>query len=858
VRKPFARPRTHDDFSAEIQAHIDLETDRLIAAGLTAQDARDAARRAFGNVAIVKERFYEASRWVWLEQFLQDLRYAWRGMRRSPAFVLTAVLTLAVGLGLITIAFTVFNAYVLRPFAVRDPESLHQIVWRAKDAGGQQFHWRDQQELAERHDLFTAVVGEDTRFVSSDGRPLALAVVSRNYFEALGPSMQLGRGLVASDVDDPGDPAVISHEAWTRLYGRSPSVLGQTLDINGRRATIVGVLASGFTGLGDWPRDVFLPRASEPERAVPEIEIMVRLRRDVTRNQAEAALAPFMIRVIPQRGPVTVEVRPQASPNPMTVEQLAIVAPVFAAFVLVLVTACANVSNVMLARAIGRHREIAVRLSIGASRSRVIRQLLTEGLLIALLAGAAGLALAHWGLDAAVRAFFSTLPASVQPMMRVAPLTFDLRVFLFAVTATLATALLFALLPALQASRVSLTDALRGQGAAAHRGSRLRDALVVGQVAVAIVLVIVAITLWHTGATIGGIDLGFRSAGVLSVNVRGGHDELASPLAEALASDPRAGLVAVTSGNPLFNQARRLNASTDDGHASARIRRTFVSPEFFPILELPIERGREFRVDEARTGAAVAIVSTATANSLWPGQDPLGKTIRLSAVDTSDDPPELPVVTVVGTVRDIVSGLIFTGPDTGHIYLPTHAAGPHATAVLVRERAGAPLTPSALQDIFRRVASDPQTFEAVPLEEMRGLQMYPVLAASWVGSLLGGIALALSISGLYGVLSYALSQRTAEIGIRMALGATARAVVGLVMRQSLRLAAIGATVGVVVTFLVLTTLNAAMRLATVSLVDAGAFAAGLLLIVIATMLAAYQPARRATRIDPSQTLRADA
>jgi predicted permease len=860
------RGRTHADFSAEVQAHLDLETDRLIADGMSPDAAGAAAQRAFGSVALVKERFYETSRWIWLDQLRQDVRYAWRGLRHSPAFVATAVMTLAIGLGLLTIAFTIVNAYVLRPFAVRDPDGLHQIVWHARDGGGQGFRWRDYEDLRRRDDLFSAVIGEHTRFVSSRGRPLMAAVVSPNYFEALGPAMRLGRGLGSNDADGSGDPVVLTDQAWARLYDRDPSAIGRQIDLNGRAFTVVGVLGPAFTGLGDQPRDVFVPlttrwqarrgQANEPR----ETELIVRLQPGVAAGQAEAALTPFLNRIIEKQVDLRAEVRPQPSPNTVSVAMLAVLAPVFAAFVLVLVTACANVSNVMLARAIARHREMAVRLSIGASRGRIVRQLLTEGLLIAALAGAAGLALAAWGLRAAALALFSTLPPSVAPLLRLRPMTFDYRVFLFALGASAAATLLFALLPALQASRIPLIDALRGQGGAVRRGSRLRNALVAGQVAVALALVITAVTLARNGAAVGRLNLGFDPAGVMSVNVRGEQDELARPLTAGLLADPRVASVAVTSGNPLFNQVRHVAAAPAHSSAGNSTALTFVSPEFFPMLRIPITRGRGFRPDEAQSAAPVAIVSTATANAFWPGGDPIGRTIRIERPQGRpvDELPEYSEVTVIGTAGDIVTGMLVMGRDAGHIYLPMTPANPHATAILVRGRTDRELGADAMQEIFRRVVPDPQVFEALPLGELRDLQMYPLLAAGWVGSLLGAVALVLSVTGLYGVLTYAISQRRKEIGIRMALGATAGAVVRLVLTQSTRLAGIGALIGTAGTFAVLTMLNTAIHLGAISLVDIRAFGAGLALVFTATVVAACQPARSATRVDPSETLRADA
>jgi hypothetical protein len=261
-----------------------------------------------------------------------------------------------------------------------------------------------------------------------------------------------------------------------------------------------------------------------------------------------------------------------------------------------------------------------------------------------------------------------------------------------------------------------------------------------------------------------------------------------------------------------------------------------------------------------KRAAPVAIVSAGAANAFWPGLDPIGKTIRLATANGRlvDELPDYPAVTVVGTVRDIVTGFLVSGHDPGHIYLPmTHTNG-HASAILVRGRTDRELRPEVFQEIFRRVVPEPQVFEPLPLGELRDLQLYPLLAASWIGSLLGAIALALSVSALYGVLTFALSQRRKEIGIRMALGATARTVASLVLRQSTRLAGIGAVVGIAVAFAALKVLDSTIRLQAISLLDVGAFAAGLTVVIAAATLAASQPARRAARVDPCETLRADA
>src|SRR4051812_29145983 len=855
------RPRTDEDFSDEVQAHLRLEAERLIEDGMTPEAARAAARKAFGNVASAQERFHESTRLVWLEQFVQDVRYALRGMRKNPAFFATSVLTLAAGLGLLTVFFTVFNAYVLRPFAVHDPARLYRVAWRAPDAVGVNFPVRKYDELRARTDLFDGVIADDARFITSQGRTLSASFVSDNYFSVLGPRLLLGRALGPADTGQP--VAVLGQQAWTRLLASDPAVLGSSLDLDGGRVTIVGVMREEFGGLDDFTRDLWLPLSAD--HADPAVEIVARVRADVTADQAAARLGAFAASVAPpQVAPdkVRIVLVSNATANLLSFELIAILSPVFAAFALVLLTACFNVSNVLLARAIARHREISVRLSLGASRSRIVRQLLTEGLVIALLGGVTSIALAAWLLRAGSAALFGTLPPIMAALLRVAPMPFDYRVFGFALGAAVAATLVFALVPALQASRQPLTDALRGQRSGMRGASRMRNALVVAQVAVSIVLVITALVLARNFTVLGGTDPGYSTTDVYSVNVRGdknGLDSLVGPAADALARDPRIAEVAVTGGNPLF-VTRSVVAAPDADAAPVPTRYTFVSPEYFTVLRIPVVRGRAFRDDEARSAARVAIVSERTARAFWPGADPIGQTIRLARPTSPrlDEIEGYTQVTVVGTTRDVVTGMIVEGPDSGHIYLPATAANPHASALLLRTHAGSGFRPDMLREVFRGIGQDPDIFEVVALAEMRDVQMYPLRAAAWVGGLLGAIALVLSISGLYGVLSYMIGQRTREIGIRMALGATGRAVVDLVVRQSLRLAGIGALIGTVIAALVMKALSSVVELDAVSLLAVTPFAVGLLLVLAATAVAAYQPARRATRVDPAETLRAEA
>ena len=874
------RRRTDEDFANEITAHLDSEIDRLIEEGVSPEEAAARARRAFGNVARTREHFYEARRFVLFEQFKQDLRYAWRGLWHSRAFVATTVLTLAVGMGLVTVVFAVFNAYVLRPFAVHDPYSLHLAGWRAKEAGGSTFRWRDYEDFRARTDLFDGVIAETRRSVTMRDRQLSIGFVSGNYFSTLAPRVALGRGLIESDAQSNGSEPVIvlTDHTWARLFDRDPSIVGREIELSGHSLVVVGVMAPEFSGMDEVPRDAWVPITMHgvllngDDPFAPDdrpLQITVRLRHDLTPTVAQAAvpLEPFETRVAGRRDAVNVELTPRPTPVRMTGGQLVVLSPVFVAFALVLFAACANASNVMLARASARHREIGIRLSIGASRGRVVRQLLTEGLLIAALAGVLALVLASALRRLGTYFFVVMLPPTVAARVRFVPFDFDHRVFMFTVIVAGAVTMLFALLPALQATRMSLTDALRGQITAAIRSSVLRGLLVTGQVTVSLVLLIFAATLVRNGSAIRATTIGMDTDGVIAA--RGGNSNgLVRKAYEELSADSRAAEIAVASRSPLFGNGPPAPIRRPSGLVIASY--AFVSPEYFNLLRIPILHGRPFSTQEAATEAPIAIVSAAGARALWPGEDPIGKTVRVNI-----EPPQGKVVastvrsmrvireldatatevTIVGVAQDVVNGFVYQGLDPAYLYLPTHPGSARATTVMLRGRGS--LQAGTVRSLLLRVSPDPMAFDVLAVDEMVALQMFPLRVASWIGSLLSAIALLLSISGLYGVLAYMFGQRVKEIGVRMALGASTGAVRRLVFRQAARLSAAGATLGLVLAFTVMKLLSSVVHLDNVSVVDPVAFGVSFLLICIAVALASHGPARKAARVDPSTMLRSE-
>ena len=834
------------------------------------------------------------------EQLARDIRYAARGLWRDRPFTLTTVSTLTVAIALVTVVFTIFNAYVLRPYAVRDPYSLYEVRWHTRPAGGsgtrwtqagRTFRWSDYQELQRHGEVFDAVIAERNRSVTVEGNSLLAAFVSGNYFETLGGRVHVGRSLAAFDTQTPGAGAVIvlSDQAWTRYFDRNPGVIGTAVRLNDQRLTVVGVMAEAFVGLNDTPPDLWVPATMHGAiikqdlfgvQQPRELAVIARLRKDTTPEQAAAALAAVMPELTGRPAPVTAELLPQATPAPLTLELIAVLSPVFAAFAVVLLAACANVSNVMLARATARQAEIAMRLSLGASRGRVVTQLLIEGFLIAMMAGVAALGLAGLVIRIGLQVFFLTLPPSAAAVARVVPLDFDYRVFAFTLAVSGLTTIMFALVPALQATRGTLTAALRGE-AAGVRASTLRSVLVVGQVTTSLVLIVLATTLVRNAVALRRTDVGFDTTAVFSIRQRAAGPQLISRAYDALASDARFSGIALTSRNPLFGELPKTfirttseSAATLPGGPQRRtgVATTYmhVSPDYFTTLGVNIVQGRNFDAGEARAESHVAVISASAATALWPGTSALGQTFRMWL------PPEVPSdamtrsdlfstkdieeksfdVVVIGVADDIANEMVYQGRHVPHVYMPTTRAASQARSLLVRGRSVAEGR-DAVQAVLRDVDRNPLAFEALPLEEAIALQMYPLTVASWIGMVLSAVALGLSVSGLYGVMTYGVSHRKREIGIRMALGANARAVVRLVLSQSSRLVATGAAIGVTLSFAALALLRAAIDLKNVSILDPAAFAAATAILLLAGAVAAYLPSRRATRIEPWSVLRSE-
>lgn len=804
---------------------------------------------------------------------LRDIRHALRTLRVTPGFAITVVLTLGIGLGLNTTLFTLFNAYVLHPFAVRDPYSLYTLGWKTSHADRAGLTWEQYQNLRAEVPVFSDALVFSPFLARVNSRNLQGMAVSGNYFTMLHVGALRGRPILPEDATTPGSGAVVvlSYQVWNSAFAGDPSIVGRKIRIADRPFEVIGIGPADFTGLAELPIDFFIPVTIQ-SAVVPGQDlfgpdkprgalVIGRLRQGVPLDRAKAALTVWIkhaTELLPaDERAIQATLQSAATPVSIDGELAAAVVPValplFVVFGLVLVICCANVSNMMLARALARQREIGIRLAMGAARSRLIRQLLSESLLLSLLAGAVGFAVSSGAIGASQRLLTATLPPALN-LVHIAPLTLDYRVFLFILGIAALSAILFGLAPALQATRTSLLEALRGEFGARVSSSRLRSTLIVSQISVCMILLVVTGILLRGSGAYQHADLGYKIRGVIyPVFLGRGNATAAGKVAQRLITEPWVDQLAAAWRAPLNGTNDRIPVTTAQGTQPLRARFNIVSPEFFKVLEIPILRGRGFGEEEAESEAAVTIVSQATADKLWPNEDALGKPIVLDR-KTQPDGPAFAQAVVIGIAKDVASGNVYMGRDATMIYFPTSARSKRTLSFLIRGKGDVPSTIRHLEALLAATVPD-RPAVAFSLDEMFFTQMYPFWAAAWISALLGCLALMLTLSGMYGVLSYLVGQRRREIGIRMALGATPGSVVELVLRQSFRFAIWGVAIGLALAFGGALVLRHLLTL--INAFDALSYLAAAGIVAMAALAAAFFPSSRAARINPMETLRGD-
>ncbi len=804
------------------------------------------------------------------ENIRRDISYALRGFRRTPVVAVTIVSTVALGLGLVTVAFTLLNALVFRVDQVPNVHEMFAVERpRTADDDRPQFTHADfdalRRETAVFADVYAQVSDVDGR--AADARKIFGTFVTGNFFQVLRVRALMGRVLTPADEDrSMGRPVVVlSHRGWDRLFARDPAV-GRNLLVNRIPFEIVGVMPEGFRGLAAAaPDDYWAPLSTlgdvrtqhGPEGSVG-VDIVGRLKADLSPETALAGLALWDARRSNDHPGVDRTSKITLVPKRGTVDQpreaVLVTAPLFFACGLVLLIGCANVANLLLSRGVTRQREIGIRLSVGATRGRIVRQLLTESLLLALVAAIAGFAISRVALAVIVNALVTSMPPDIGDIRLLVP-DADWRVWLFLLTGAVVSTVAFALAPALRTTAVEPVRTTRGEVTSDARPRTARDFLVGLQVAAAGLLLISAAVFLRSAFTTTVDDPGMRISDTVLVPIA--NEASRAAILQAVTVEPSVAAVAA-SWPGMMDAPPAAFAETTAMRTPVAYR--FVSPEYFGVLDIAVVRGRAFTAAETASSLSVAIVSETTARALWPNADAVGQTVRLD----SDVNPETRrmagprlesrTFTVVGVVRD-VPGFRIAPLTKNVVYVPTSPIA--AQTSLVARVHGDP--ESARLALLNQLITIDSNSEVGTMLWVIRMQTYFLQIGFCFTVVLGVLALALTLSGLFSVLSYLVAQRAKEIGVRMALGATTRDVTRLVMWQSIRPVGFGLVVGggsaAAMGALLLATPAAAGIGEIVHVLDPVAYAGSILIIIAACLAAASIPATRAARLDPTQTLR---
>ena len=809
----------------------------------------------------------------------QDVRYSIRTLRKHPSFAIVAVVALALGIGVNTGIFTILNAIALRPLPVADAgrvvsvyQSFRGKVSRNTSGSISYFSYPEYLDYRDHNDVFSGLAVSAAATVSmggADAMRVDVQLVSCNYFSVLGRAPALGREFSAGECAtwDGAPVAILSDAFWNSRFHADPHVVGSIIQLNRRAFTVIGVAPKGFEGTSILPAAIWAPVVMQTtlipgtsrlsETNLSWLEMIGRLKPGVSLVRAHADLAVIAGRIDQSYAGRTTTLavdtanflgEPEARGIILTGGAVALIA-----VGLVLLIACANVANLLLSRAAARQKEIAIRLSAGASRGRLVRQLLTESLLISLAGGLLGTIFLLWTFQALFHLVMANLPAGMVPPIEL-NLTPDVRVLLYAIALSALSGVAFGLAPALQATRPDLVSALKEEGSGfAGRMSRswLRGALVAAQVSVCMVLLIAAGLLARGLQSAQTLDPGFSMKGVAAASFdlkQQGYDDARAlqfhrQLMERVSAIPGVDAPSQAVVVPLEGSSYGTVVECDRIQGPQQIRFNSVSPAFFPLLGIPIVRGRAFTEAEGQRGAPLAVISEATARRFWPNQDPLGKVFRMGK--------EKAAYEVIGVVQDIRS------TDLAHVektffYFPVKLEYQTHMSLLVHTNGHLAATLNLLRDTAHSL--DPNIIvKAQPLEDCLEIWRLPsrILASLTTG--LGLLGLLLASLGIYGVVSYAVSARIREIGIRMTLGAEPKGILHLILRQGMRPVMLGLGVGFVAC--AATSRLMSLVLYGVSPFDPLTFGGVSLFLTAVALLACYLPARRATRVDPMEALR---
>ncbi|MEX2303744.1 MAG: ABC transporter permease [Bryobacterales bacterium] len=875
-RRFWNRKQRDNELGFELELHLAEEIDDNLAAGMTAEQARLAALRKLGNRTHVREDVYNMNTIGWLETFGRDARYALRGFRKSPGFTSVALLSLMLGIGATTAIFSVIYGVVIDPYPYARPHEIWApLVQNIKTNRPNSFSAHRLSEFLEFRKLtvFADAMGTspDSMLLTGNRSPenLSTILVTGNGFQFMGVEPVLGRVIQPSDIRPGGEAepvAVLSYRAWQRLFDGDERALGQELVLNDQPHTVIGVMPPRFgwwTGDGVW---LPLPEDVRNDRTVFPI---FRLKEGISKEVAEERLHALTLRLaeqnpdnFPKEG-FTTTLRNYmditvASGTMQTSLQL-----LFCAVGFLLLIACANVANLQLARSTARTREIAVRLSIGAGRRRLLRQLLTESVLLSLLGGALGVLFAV----GATRAIVALMPDFYVP--NEARITVNIYVLLFSLIVSVLTGILFGLAPALQSSRPDLTHALKEatQGAGIGGGRRTRNALVIVEVALSMILLVGAGLTVRSFIAILAVDTGFHPERVLMVSLplppqRYPTLEQRNLFAQQVLDSVRnlPGVEAATVGNGGMPFGGPRSAYAIEGQPDSEERRIIVGlagADYLQAIGIPLRLGRAITAHEVARAEPVALINEAAAR-LWPeGEQPLGKRLRLDVL-TNHPPnwlsPEAnsPYVTVVGVIGDTKNDGLRNEPLPAAV-APYTLLAPAERTLALRTRTEPTSMLNAVRERVQAIDPNQPVSRPITVEEVLGFQTVQPRFTMALFSFFGLMGLILAVAGVYSVLSYQVTQRTHEIGVRMALGARRGDVEGLMLRLGSKLIFAGLLIGIGACLALGRFFES--QLFGVPATDPLSIASVALLLMVVALLSAYLPARRAARVDPLVALR---
>ena len=856
------------ELTEEVSSYVEMLTEAKMKDGMNEQDARREAMMEVGGVEQVKEEVRASRMGSGLETFLMDLRYGMRSLLKKPGFTLTAVIALALGIGANTAIFSVINGVLLRALDYPKPDSIVMLWERGASEQNTRnvvspANFLDWQKQSASFEHMAAVADQRVNLIGAGrGEPeeIKIQLVSQSFFAALGVQPLLGRAPLPEEDRTGADPVVVlSNELWRTRFGADPAIVGKQANLNGRQRTIIGVMPPGFHFLDNQVR-AWLPSALDPAIDYRNVSgrflrVVARLKAGVSVEQAQAELTGIAkqleqahvkfntgwgVNVVPMHEQIVGEIRP-------------ILIVLLAAVAFVLLIACANVANLLLSRAAARQKELALRAALGAGRMRLVRQMLTESVLLALMGGLLGVALAYWGIQLLIGFGPDNIP-------RLGEITIDPRVLAFTFGISLLTGVLFGFIPALQASRPDLNDALKegSRGSTGGRSRTFRDVFVVAEVSLALVLLIGAGLMIRSFVRLQSVETGFNPENVLTMRAQLPFRKYPEPhqvvdffkqAQDRIAGIPGVQAAGAISYLPLTGLAARdgfkiVGQPEPAPGKEPAVEVRVITPTYFQAMGIPLLKGRLLDERDGKD-SRVLLINETLAKKYFPNEDAVGKQLIVTWEKGLVDE-------IVGVVADIREGALDKEPEPA-IYWP-HAREPDSgMALVVRTNGDAARYGALVQKEIRALDPDQPIADVRTMKQVVSKSIARPRFNTLLLAIFAGVALVLASVGLYGVMNYSATQRTHEVGIRMALGATRADIMRLVVGNGMLLTLIGIGIGVVASI----GLTRVMQsfLFGIGATDAVTFLAVSALLIVVALIANYIPARKATRVNPVIALR---